>query len=419
LSEYQYHEFLAIDRPFSAEARKVFSSLSSRAEVTSRSAAFVYHRGDFRGDPWKLVEQHADFHFQLAWYCVRIHMRLPAGAVTPDLLAQYEEDEYCGVSAQRAGGGFVVRFSTGEEHSFNGWLEGSGMAESLAPLREEMLNGDHRFLYLGWLYGVQWLLGMGAAKHGGPDEDADSEAAESGEDAEERPDGAAAILDSCEPPVPPGLGKLSPAQEYFVKLIGIDRSLLAAAAEASLAAREVDEEELAGLVHQLSEAERSGYLLDLARNDATVQVRLRRRLLEAWQAEHGKASEAPGRRRTVRELLAKAEAQQRAEDEHRRKRAEAERARKAALRRKEIIALAPDTPRLWAKVRELIERKLPAAYDEAMPVLADLRDIAAYKVEEQAFAGRVEGVATTCRNRPAFISRLKKAGLLPQDWRAS
>ena len=32
MSEYQYYEFLAIDRPFSTEARKVFSSLSSRAE---------------------------------------------------------------------------------------------------------------------------------------------------------------------------------------------------------------------------------------------------------------------------------------------------------------------------------------------------------------------------------------------------
>jgi len=417
LSEYQYHEFLAIDRPFSAEAREVFLSLSSRAEVTSRSAAFVYHWGDFRGDAWKLVEQHADFHFQLAWYCVRLHMRLPAGAIAADLLAQYEEDEYCGISAQRAGDGFVIRFSTGEEHWFNGWLEGEGMAESLAPLREEMLNGDHRFLYLGWLYGVQWSLGMGADGSEEPGDD-DCGDADLCDDAGVSSDDAA-ILDSCEPPAPAGLGRLSPAQEYFVKLVGIDRGLLAAAAEASQPAREVREAELVGLAHRLPEEERMSYLVDLARNDATVQVRLRRRLLEAWQAEHGTAFEAPSRRRTVRELLAKAEAQRRAEDERRRKRVEEDRARKAALRRKEIIALAPETPRLWAKVRELIERKLPAAYDEAMPVLADLRDIAAYKVEEQAFARRVEEVATTYRNRPAFISRLKKAGLLPQDWRAS
>ena len=38
MSYYEYYEFLAIDRPFSEDARKEFSKLSRRANVTGRSA---------------------------------------------------------------------------------------------------------------------------------------------------------------------------------------------------------------------------------------------------------------------------------------------------------------------------------------------------------------------------------------------
>jgi len=51
MSEYQYYEFLAIDRPLSAEDLAYVRTLSSRVQPTSTQAVFTYSFGDFRGDP--------------------------------------------------------------------------------------------------------------------------------------------------------------------------------------------------------------------------------------------------------------------------------------------------------------------------------------------------------------------------------
>lgn len=48
MSEYQYYEFRAIDRPLTEAQKSKISALSSRAHVTSRMASFVYNYGDFR-----------------------------------------------------------------------------------------------------------------------------------------------------------------------------------------------------------------------------------------------------------------------------------------------------------------------------------------------------------------------------------
>jgi hypothetical protein len=48
MSEYQYYEFLAIDRPLTETQKSKISALSSRAHITSHMASFVYSYGDFQ-----------------------------------------------------------------------------------------------------------------------------------------------------------------------------------------------------------------------------------------------------------------------------------------------------------------------------------------------------------------------------------
>lgn len=49
MSEYQYYEFQAIDRPLSEADRAELEKLSSRAQVTSTSFTNEYNYGKFRG----------------------------------------------------------------------------------------------------------------------------------------------------------------------------------------------------------------------------------------------------------------------------------------------------------------------------------------------------------------------------------
>jgi hypothetical protein len=60
LSEYQYYEFLAIDRPLSAEDMAYVGTLSRRVQPTPAHAVFTYSYGDFPGDPLALLAKYYD-----------------------------------------------------------------------------------------------------------------------------------------------------------------------------------------------------------------------------------------------------------------------------------------------------------------------------------------------------------------------
>jgi hypothetical protein len=55
MSEYQYYEFRAIDRPLDDKARAALRRITSRARITRTSLVNEYHWGDFKGDPAKLM----------------------------------------------------------------------------------------------------------------------------------------------------------------------------------------------------------------------------------------------------------------------------------------------------------------------------------------------------------------------------
>ena len=49
MSEYQYYEFLAIDRPLDSSEMAPLRALSSRAEITPTRFTNVYEWGNFKG----------------------------------------------------------------------------------------------------------------------------------------------------------------------------------------------------------------------------------------------------------------------------------------------------------------------------------------------------------------------------------
>ena len=84
------------------------------------------------------------------------------------------------------------------------WTEGEGWLDELVELREELIQGDFRVLYLAWLKAAENALGA---------EDIDD--------------------DTMEPPVPPGLNQLSDALKTFVSFLGIDEAMLVVATQNS------------------------------------------------------------------------------------------------------------------------------------------------------------------------------------------
>jgi hypothetical protein len=66
VSEYQYYEFSAVDRPLTTREQAVLRSLSTRADITATSFVNTYEWGNFKGDPDELMERYFDAHLYLA-----------------------------------------------------------------------------------------------------------------------------------------------------------------------------------------------------------------------------------------------------------------------------------------------------------------------------------------------------------------
>ncbi|MCI0440780.1 MAG: hypothetical protein L0177_16865 [Chloroflexi bacterium] len=55
MSEYQYYEFQAVDRPLTKQEMSEARALSTRASIMPTSSVNEYHWGDFKGDPASAV----------------------------------------------------------------------------------------------------------------------------------------------------------------------------------------------------------------------------------------------------------------------------------------------------------------------------------------------------------------------------
>ena len=96
MSEYQYYEFQAIDRPLSEADRQALRDLSTRARITATSFTNSYEWGDFKGDPAKLMERWFDLHLYLAnWGSRRLMIRFPARMVNGDILDAFLGEVDC------------------------------------------------------------------------------------------------------------------------------------------------------------------------------------------------------------------------------------------------------------------------------------------------------------------------------------
>ena len=90
MSEYQYYEFLSLDRPLTGKQRAELRSISSRAEITATRFVNEYQWGDLKGNPRDMVERYFDAFLYLAnWGTRRLMFRLPRGMLDMETAQLY------------------------------------------------------------------------------------------------------------------------------------------------------------------------------------------------------------------------------------------------------------------------------------------------------------------------------------------
>jgi hypothetical protein len=274
MSEYQYYEFQALDRPLSKKDMSALSAVTSRAEITPTSLINEYHFGDFKGDPDKLMNKYFDAFLYFAnWGTHRLMLRLPRPAFELVAAKPYVVPESFRARATKEH--VIVNFVSQDE-SGEYYDEVMPTLTSLIALRSDLLNGDVRCLYLAWL---------AAAEMGELDED------------------------DPEPPVPLGLGKLSGSLKKFAEFLRVDGDLIevAAAASSGQAPAGPTSEELTQWVAALPDGDKNALLLRAMQGEAAnlsgeLLQRMRRDRAHA-PAHHLRAKTANADKRTVKSLL--------------------------------------------------------------------------------------------------------------------
>ena len=92
MSEYQYYEFRAIDRPLTEEEQRAVGKLSSRVDLSPSHAIFVYNYSDLPARAEDLLARYFDAMFYIAnWGSCQLMFRFPeptAAAIPPEPVAK-------------------------------------------------------------------------------------------------------------------------------------------------------------------------------------------------------------------------------------------------------------------------------------------------------------------------------------------
>ena len=197
MSEYQYYEFQAIDRPLGEADIRALEGLSTRARITATSFVNHYNWGDFGGNPRNMMERWFDLHLYLAnWGTRRLMIRVPKRFLDRSRLKVFLR-EVDGVHVRVSGRNLIVDiWSEDEAREYDHLDDGPGLLGAMAPLRSDVLSGDLRLFYLLWLTAVE-----------------------------------AGDLEDDEKEPLPGIGPLTGSLEAFADFFHIDSDLVQVAAE--------------------------------------------------------------------------------------------------------------------------------------------------------------------------------------------
>ena len=370
MSEYQWYEFVALDRPLSASEMAELRAISTRAEITPTRFWNEYHWGDLKADPARLLARYFDAHLYFAnWGTRRLMLRLPMARVDERALRAYFP---AGGPATltRLGTHVILDLSSDTEEPEEEW-SGPASLGALTPLRASLLDGDLSVPYLAWLLAVQ---------HEEIDDDAP------------------------EPDVPAGLAALSAPLAALAEFLRIDADLLQAAAEGSRG-ETVEPTALRRWVSGLSVAEKDRWLMRALEQPVSAG------LLAAYREQH--AVTPRSRRRTVGELLERADLvrQHRARETGIRR--ARERAAADAMRTRQLAVLESRQDAEWAEIERLVgaPRVKPRSYEDVVRRLEALRELAIMRGTEDAFRARLDVLLDRFGSKTAFRRRIQEAEL--------
>lgn len=375
MSEYRYYEFAAIDRPLNSIEMAELRAVSTRALITSAGFTNYYERGDLKADPSEWMRRYFDaFIYWAERSGCQLSLRLPQAVLKANELKAFVNESTFWIEASDEHWILNWALNRNEFHDLLLEDDGSGWLRRLIPLRDELLRGDLRPLYVGWLA-----------------------------------DGDALPGDMLEPELPEGLGKLSPAQQALAEFLKIDPDLIEAAKAP------VPDRNRAQDVRAWLDTWRPKDMKDVFKrivlgegSEAERQVKSH---YAAWLKAQLSVRFGDARRRRVAELreLAQAAATDGKTQENRtRKNRDTERQRQRVA---DLRAMMSDPDKHWKMVDTQAQRGTASSYDQVVRILSDLADGYALTSSREAFNLDLRCLFIRHFMRKPLMRRLIDAGL--------
>ncbi|TWT94108.1 hypothetical protein Pla108_38200 [Botrimarina colliarenosi] len=386
MSEYQYVEFQAVDRPLTDRELAYARKQSTRAEISRRSFHNEYHFGDFRGDVIGMLQRGYDVHLHYANFGIRtVAIRLPARVpFAKAVWSSYIVEGLSWAPDRRGSGGVLTLAPYHEADELEELWEFEPCMRAIVGLRTRLMAGDLRVLYLFWLAAAI--------------------------------DGQHDSVDAKEPPVPGGLAKIAGDAQPFLEFFGLEPHLLGAAAEVSAEAPDVasPEQRIQRWVESKSDKDVKSLLRELLSEDsAAVKAATVARILGATTSSVWPTVTT---NRNCQELLDRAAQLRQAEYEREQERlvaAENRKAAKQAQERKVRMKQMVDEPKKWLrKADELVAARGTDNYEAAAEVLDELREALAADGGEQLSRKHAAHLAKQHPTLNRMKSALRKRGLL-------
>ena len=243
MSEFQYYEFRTVDRQLTPQEMEEVRKLSSRARVSQNRAIFIYNFGDFRGNSSEVLFKYLDAFLYISNFGTKeLSFRLPTRLLKVQSLCPYEYEDIVEIEPYEHDTTVTLHFNNEEG---GGWIEEedcSTLLDELLPLRQDLLLGDPRSLYLA-LIANQARIQIDT------------------------------YVQSL--PVPPNLKNLSPALQVFVEFLEIDPNLLE-----QIGGQSQNISTLPFDITQLSEHEKNMLVQKILDNDPHVRVDLQNLLVQ-------------------------------------------------------------------------------------------------------------------------------------------
>lgn len=376
MSEYQYIQFLAVDRMLGDEQLRYMERQSSHAKVNRQEFVAEYHYGDFGGNASEMLRRGYDAYMHYADFGVRTLMfRFPQGLPEPaESWAPYLTKDGVRWHADKTGPGGILQIEPyGEISQFEDFdVNLNGLLKKIAPVRDMLMRGDWRPLYLAWL-------------------------ACCGDD------------DTLEPPVPAGLGALPKCMTQMAHYLAVDEELLRAAAQASPPAPSANEraepDPRQWLEHRSIDELRALLLRVLTDDPAAVRVEMLASIRSEMKSASWPTAEPT---RTLGQLRDAAEAM-RNDVELKKVRAQ------EAKRRKQLSAIAADPKRHIAKAESLVQKRSAENYDAAAQMLADLREALGPVDGPREAELAAQNLVALNPKLPFLVAALRRHGLLPKS----